>query len=723
MSEHEESRPAPSPPPPWRPAIILGVVSFFLYRFTSPAGITWEHSGEDGPEFAAVGKVFGVAHPTGYPLFTLLMRIASLGAAENAGRVQLLCNAAAAAAVAAIFLFFWRVITAMRLPATPGALVGAALFGLAPIWWQQATIIEVYPLHLFFLAAMLGLALAPDGWPRRLVALAYLSGLALTHHLQVVLIAPTLVIWTFAALGRARPWPWKAFVLAVAAFLAPITLYLVLKVRAAHHPALNWGDPESWKQLLWVIRGEQYRFRMFHQPLGTVADRARGALFETLPDQFAWTPLLLGLIGVVALRLRGGGALFWGLVVFFVTQLVWFAGYNIPDPDAYTLPLTLVTCTFLAAGAAALWHWPRGDRRIARGLLVLLLIGPAVRLPGLGPRVSLRRDTRADRYAREAMARLPKGALVVTEGDGRSFSLWYGQQITGRADVTLVYRSLLIWPWYHENLGRRDDSLQLDPPGRPVKEAGRDLIARALLERPTYVAQVDVDLARDFSVAPEGPLFRVLAGRRPFRRPEPPVTAETIDLGPGANACYRLDPFTPGAVDSAGLFRSLGPARLDWGGVPFVVAPPRKAAGQWSVIATAGLDGTVARLPLLPEPTSLVVLLADARCESSSTALGQVRVVYSDSSADSVPVISFINVWDHRTEALEVPVPEDLLVWRGSFNQSLAALPVTVDTGRTPAWLEIRAHRQPGRASPTAGFTVFAATQVLKSLPLPRGIR
>lgn len=723
MSEHDDRRPILAPPTAWKPAVALGLLSFLLYAATSPTGISWEHSGEDGPEFAAVAQVFGIAHPTGYPLFTLLTRIASLGAVDNAWRVQLFCNVAAGAAVAAIFLFFHRVIAAMRLPATLGAAVGAALFALSPIWWQQSTIIEVYPLHLFFLAALLGLALAPDGWPRRLVTLAYLSGLALTHHLQAVLIAPTLLIWTTAALRRERPWSWKVAGLALAACLAPITLYLTLKLRAAHHPALNWGAPDSWKQLLWVMRGEQYHFRMFHQSLGAAADRARGALLETLPDQFAWSPLLLGLVGVVALRLRAGGAVFGGLVVFLVTQLVWFAGYNIPDPDAYTLPLTLVTCAFLAAGASALWHWPRGNRRLARLLLVVLMIGPAARLPGLWPRVNLRHDMKAQLYAREAMALLPTNALVVTDGDGRSFSLWYGQQISGRNDVTLVYRALLRWPWYHENLRRHDPTLALDPPERPVREAGRDLIARALAERPTCVTQVDADMARDFSVAPEGPLFRVLAGRRPARPPDAPVAAHSVDLGPGANACYRIDPFRPGSVDSTGLFRSLGPTKLEWGAVPFRLAGPRSVTGQWSAIATSGLEGTVARLPLAPEPSRLLVLLVDGWCGASTASLGEILVLYSDGPAESLPVTPFVNVWDFHTETLEVPVPEDLLVWRGPFDQSLAALPVPVDPDRIPAMLEIRARKVVGTDGQPAGFTVLAATQVLKGLPAPRGIR
>ena len=126
------STPAPQPPRPayvaiprlmsrrdWQlVAVALGVAAFVAYALTSPAGITWEHFGEDGAEFAAVAKVFGVSHPTGYPLFTMLARLVSLGADENAWRVQLLVNAMAAAAVAVAFLLFWRLAaaTAPRLP-------------------------------------------------------------------------------------------------------------------------------------------------------------------------------------------------------------------------------------------------------------------------------------------------------------------------------------------------------------------------------------------------------------------------------------------------------------------------------------------------------------------------------------------------------------------------------------------------------------------------------
>ena len=392
--------------PPLLFAILVGVLSFLLYTQTSPVGISWEHAGEDGPEFAAVARVFGIAHPTGYPLFTLLTRVASIGADENAWRVQLFVNLTAALAVALSFLFFWRV-AASRL----GAAVGAALFALSPIWWSQATIIEVYPLHMAFIAGLFFLAMAPGGWPRRLLLLAWVGGLALVHHRMAVLAAPSLALLAGVALWRTRPVPWRYVAMAVPLALAPLSLYVVLMIRSQFDPALDWGNPETWEQLGWVARGEQYRFRMFHEPLSAVAERARMALFETMPAQFGVSALALSLVGLVAFRRRWGAAAWWSLVLYFLISLVAFASYDIPDPDGYTLPMTFVLAGFCSLGVSWLAERRWFGGAWAGGLIVAaLLIGPLLNLPALWRRTNLHDDRgAAPVYLRSSLA--PIGPL------------------------------------------------------------------------------------------------------------------------------------------------------------------------------------------------------------------------------------------------------------------------------------------------------------------------
>src|SRR4029079_5311619 len=126
-----------------------------------------------------------------YPLFTMLLRLVSVGAAETAWRATLLSNLAGAiGGVLATLLFFEIAVRATaratdaraRTAALAGSLTAGVIFGVSPLWWSQSIIIEVYALHLCFVSFALLMAFRYGGRPRRLWILAYAAGLALTHH-------------------------------------------------------------------------------------------------------------------------------------------------------------------------------------------------------------------------------------------------------------------------------------------------------------------------------------------------------------------------------------------------------------------------------------------------------------------------------------------------------------------------------------------------------------
>jgi hypothetical protein len=115
---------------------------------------------DDTLEFPLVAYRLGIAHPTGYPLYTLLGKLLSLGPWQNvAWSVNLLSAVAGALTVALVYLVA-RQVTRRRLP----ALLSAAALAVSPVFWSQAVVAEVYTLNSAFVAALLWLAL---GWARQ----------------------------------------------------------------------------------------------------------------------------------------------------------------------------------------------------------------------------------------------------------------------------------------------------------------------------------------------------------------------------------------------------------------------------------------------------------------------------------------------------------------------------------------------------------------------------
>ncbi len=118
---------------------------------------------DDSLEFPLVSYRLAIAHPTGYPLYTLLGKLFTLGPWQNVAWAVNLLSAVAGALTVALVYLVTRQLTRRRLP----ALLGAVALAVSPIFWSQSIIAEVYTLNSAFVAASLWLALR---WARRPLA-------------------------------------------------------------------------------------------------------------------------------------------------------------------------------------------------------------------------------------------------------------------------------------------------------------------------------------------------------------------------------------------------------------------------------------------------------------------------------------------------------------------------------------------------------------------------
>src|SRR5262245_12630318 len=117
----------------------------------------------DSAEFQLAAPLLGVPHPTTYPLYVLLGKLATLAIplGDLAWRVTIVSAGCAALAVGLFFLLA-RQITG----SVPAALVGALALGLAPGLWNAATMAEVYALLMALLAALFYFLATEDQGPR-----------------------------------------------------------------------------------------------------------------------------------------------------------------------------------------------------------------------------------------------------------------------------------------------------------------------------------------------------------------------------------------------------------------------------------------------------------------------------------------------------------------------------------------------------------------------------
>lgn len=550
------------------------VLPLAVYLRTLARDLTFVDSGE----LAAVATTLGIAHPPGYPLFTLLGHLASLlPLGSPIARVALLSAIATALATALLFRVAWSLVDLGGLPrlrhrlALAGTLAGSMLFAFSSTVWSQSVIVEVYALHGALAMALLAACLAAvenprgRGWPMALL----FFGLGLTHHLTAILLAPALLV-TLIVMGRELrkeeqnedgggagegdgrrqgrgSWRWLRPLRVIWIAPLPLLLYAYLPLRSRQDPAINWDYPETLHRLWMHVSARQYQGHLGSQ--GMRVGELKRFFGEQLPGEATLLLPILALGGAIVLVRRRPAVLFVTAPVAAAFVLYNLA-YPIADINVYYIPVLLVLA--LWAAVACGWLAGRAGRmRPAPASLVVAVLTAALLLPLVRNfRANDLSDYRdASWFLRDALARADSGSVVFS-GDGSRFTspVTYLQEVEGvRRDLVVVDLGRLASPQLARDLGKAlpevaaacQEELAAGAALARMAEAGQEYdvswargiyhtmqrqIARAAVRsRPTYAQggtfqhQMFVGLQRH----PEGLLVRLTVepDYRPFSTP------------------------------------------------------------------------------------------------------------------------------------------------------------------------------------------------------------
>lgn len=478
--------------------LLVVAVALAAYVPTVAPTISWRNGGADSGDFAAAVATLGIPHPPGYPTYVLLGRLWTalpLGG-DLAYRLNLLSasGAALAAGLTALAIFeLGRGVGIGRTPLALGAGLGGLALALAPLTWSQATIAEVYApgLAVLGLLTLLLLRARRRGDRGSFFLAGLVAGLGLGVLPQILLALPGAVALVLDPLpdsprprgrldgpgfggrvGRSLP--------AVGGLLAGLTVFAYLPVRAAARPMVNWGDPSSAGRFWAVVSAEQYHFLVGSLgPASWVSRLVEGAL--RLGGELAWAGLAAALVGGWLLWRSDRRALVY-LASLVGLTLLFRAGYPAEGNVVYLLPALYGLALMGGGGIAGLLAaMPGGGagKVLAGAALGLLLLS---RGTAIAPRLDASGDDSAARFAERILAELPAKALVVSERDESTFSLWYYQAVGRRPDVVVVDGRLLFRDWYREQLLARYPDL--DPAAlRPG--------ALTALDRPIFVLDGD----------------------------------------------------------------------------------------------------------------------------------------------------------------------------------------------------------------------------------------
>ena len=444
--------------------LISTVTVFIVYNFTLAPSVIQIDSGE----LASVQKLLGIAHPTGYPLFTMLgyfflqLPIFSSDIFQANFLAAIYCSISVG--LFSKFLFEIFLISKVNsLPETTIKLIiisSSIVLGLSTTFWFQSTSVEVYSLHLVLIISTLFLfvkAFRNDD-AKFWYLFAYFFGISLSNHMTSILIIPAAVYLYF----KKNSFNKNSFLfgarLALITAISAMIVYLYLPIRAMQEPILNWGNPIDFERFWRHFTGAQYQVWIFSSL--EASKKQLSYFIQNLTNEFFSIIYLPIIFGIVSLFKISKTVLFFTLLLTFST-ILYSINYDIVDIDSYFLLTYISFIVFFFFGIIRILEFSKNPTINVILMTIILIIFPALQLTMNHDKVDQSDNFIFEDYTKASLNSLPANSILFSyQWDYLISPSYYFQFVENyRRDVTIVDKELLRRSWYFDQLNNVDNSL------------------------------------------------------------------------------------------------------------------------------------------------------------------------------------------------------------------------------------------------------------------------
>ncbi len=471
--------------------LLTALFAFIVYLFTIAPSVVHIDSGE----LAAVQVLPGIAHPTGYPLFTIIGYLFSLIPLPFTKIFQMNLLAAIYCSTAVgIFTFTAKFcldnlslfdakqklktkkskdkkkkhkdvqkIVETGLPETlkiPSAVFGGLIIAFSKTFWFQSTSVEVYSLHLLLITLIIFLLVKAYSvshksedikpWLIFTVALA----LGFTNHMTTLLILPGVAYLYFSRFKFNKSSLVKILIMILIFVPVLIIIYSYLPFRASQSPLLNWGNPIDFERILRHISGKQYQVWLFSS---TAAAKKQFIYFiEVLPLEFYLT-LSIAIIGLFYSYIKAR-KIFLFILITFLSTVLYSINYDIHDIDAYFLLAFIMISFFSVFGAIKLFTLKGAKQKIV--LMILGIVAVLQFYLNFG-KVDQSNVYTFEDYTKSLLNSVSDDAIIFSyQWDFFISESYYYQFVEDyRTDVKIIDKELLRRSWYYNQLNNYDATL------------------------------------------------------------------------------------------------------------------------------------------------------------------------------------------------------------------------------------------------------------------------
>ncbi|NWI76898.1 TM260 protein, partial [Dryoscopus gambensis] len=443
-----------------------------LYTATLPPALP----GGDAGELITAAYELGVAHPPGYPLFTLLAKVATgLPGGSPAFRVNLLCGLVGAAAASLLFY------TVCRLSGSyAGGILAAGVFSFSRLTWQWSITAEVFSLNNLFVGLLMALTAhfeeASTAKERSKISKlgAFCCGLSLCNQHTIVLYVACVVPWVLSRLFTRRELSPGHLLKLGLCFLAGLLPYLYLPASSYLNRARwTWGDQTTFRGFLTHFLREEYgTFNLAKSETGSSMREMLLFQLAQMKSELSLPVLALALVACVSTALpskQQKSAVIWlftAMLCLYSLFFAWRANLDVTKPlflgvvERFWLQSSAVVAVLAGLGLATLANLGRSTVLEGTRLLPWLEWIPALALVAsqLWANYSTCDQSNnyvVDKFARNVLSSMPAGAVILLRGDlpGNALRyLHYCEEM--RPDITLVDQEMMTYEWYLPKLAR-----------------------------------------------------------------------------------------------------------------------------------------------------------------------------------------------------------------------------------------------------------------------------
>ncbi|XP_063188964.1 protein O-mannosyl-transferase TMEM260 isoform X2 [Chroicocephalus ridibundus] len=427
-------------------------------------------------ELITAAYELGVAHPPGYPLFTLLAKLATglLPLGSPAFRVNLLCGFLGAAAASCLFYTVFRLSGSYA-----GGILAAGVFSFSRLTWQWSITAEVFSLNNLFVGLLMALTVrfeeASTAKERSKISKlgAFCCGLSLCNQHTIVLYIACIVPWVLSRLFGKTELSLGHLLKLGLCFLAGLLPYLYLPASSYLNRARwTWGDQTTFQGFLTHFLREEYgTFNLAKSETGSSMREMLVFQLAQMKSELSLPVLALALMACVstALPIKQQKSpviwLFAGMLCLYSLFFAWRANLDITKPlflgvvERFWLQSSAVVAVLAGLGLAALASVGNAVLEASRAMPWMeWLSALALVTSQIWANYSACDQSNnyvVDKFARNLLSSMPTGAVILLRGDLPGNALRYLHYCEGmRPDITLVDQEMMTYEWYLPKLAK-----------------------------------------------------------------------------------------------------------------------------------------------------------------------------------------------------------------------------------------------------------------------------